>query len=256
VWGDRKAKDITHRDIVLLLDKVGERGGAVRQRLASIITMMFETAITRGFLEKTPVRKIKSTASKPRKRILTDDEIKVVWSKSMEIGAMPAAKHGLRLLLLTAQRRGELNKAVWMNVDLEGRLWKIPEIDSKNGESNCVDLSELALEQFKSLKASSGDSPHVMTSRNKGKIKKYNANSFSNIPKNYKHFGLAHWILHDLRRTACSKMLALGVAPHVAERILNHKQEVLAETYHNYDYAKERRQAFKLWGEWIENLVK
>lgn len=43
--------------------------------------------------------------------------------------------------------------------------------------------------------------------------------------------------------------------PHVVEKILNHKQNVLIETYHRYDYSKERAEAFRLWGEWIENLV-
>lgn len=256
VWGNRKIKDITHRDVVDLLDGVLDRGGPTRQRLASIITMMFKTAVTRGYLEKSPVNQLASTASKPRERFLDDHEIKVVWEKSMEIGAMPAARYGLRLLLLTLQRRGEFNKALWCNVDFEGRLWKIPRFDTKNKIYNDVYLCDLALDQFKCLKENSVGSPYVMTSLHKGKIKKYNANSFSNISKNYNCFGLPHWTLHDLRRTACSKMLALGALPHVVERILNHKQPPLIEIYHRYDYAKERGEAFKLWGEWLENLVK
>ena len=30
------------------------------------------------------------------------------------------------------------------------------------------------------------------------------------------------WRLHDLRRTCCSGMAKLGVAPHVADKVLNH----------------------------------
>lgn len=255
IWGHRYIKDITHRDVVLLLDEVLKRGGPTRQRLASIITMMFKTAVNRGHLEKSPVNLLASTASKPRQRFLTDNEIKIVWENSIQVAAMPAARYGIRLLLLTVQRRGEFNKALWENVDFDERLWKLPAPDTKTKNCNDVYLCNLAVAQFKCLKEQSGGSPYVMTSMHGGKIKKYNANSFSNIPKIYNYFGLDHWTLHDLRRTACTKMLELGALPHVVEKILNHKQNVLIETYHRYDYSKERAEAFRLWGEWIENLV-
>lgn len=110
---------------MLLLDEVLKRGGPTRQRLASIITMMFKTAVNRGHLKKSPINLLASTASKPRQRFLTENEIKIVWEKSIQIGAMPAARYGMRLLLLTLQRRGEFNKALWENVDFDGRVWKL-----------------------------------------------------------------------------------------------------------------------------------
>jgi hypothetical protein len=35
--------------------------------------------------------------------------------------------------------------------------------------------------------------------------------------------GVSGWRLHDLRRTAISGMARLGVAPHVADKILNQR---------------------------------
>ncbi|MFN4143960.1 MAG: hypothetical protein ACK4HL_19160, partial [Aestuariivirga sp.] len=35
--------------------------------------------------------------------------------------------------------------------------------------------------------------------------------------------GLTGWVLHDLRRTVATGMAGLGVAPQVADKILNHQ---------------------------------
>ena len=66
--------------------------------------------------------------------------------------------------------------------------------------------------------------------------------------------GCAHWTLHDLRRTFATKLAELRVAPHVIERVLNHKfgsisnhtQGVIsavAEVYNRWAYLPEMREA-------------
>ena len=34
---------------------------------------------------------------------------------------------------------------------------------------------------------------------------------------------VAHWTLHDLRRSVATRMADLGVQPHIIEQILNHQ---------------------------------
>jgi hypothetical protein len=38
-------------------------------------------------------------------------------------------------------------------------------------------------------------------------------------------------------------LAALGIAPHVAERVLNHKPKGVEGTYNTHDYFQERRAA-------------
>jgi len=40
--------------------------------------------------------------------------------------------------------------------------------------------------------------------------------------------GVSDWTLHDLRRTVVSGMARLGVAPHVADKILNHQSGTIS----------------------------
>ena len=56
--------------------------------------------------------------------------------------------------------------------------------------------------------------------------------------------------LHDFRRTAATGLAALGVAPHVIERLLNHVTGTLggvAGVYNRFRYRDEVRQGLTIW---------
>ena len=63
------------------------------------------------------------------------------------------------------------------------------------------------------------------------------------------------WTLHDLRRTGRTGLGILGVAPHVAEAVLNHLPPKLIRTYDTNDYFAEKRQALDLWAAHLMRLV-
>ena len=61
---------------------------------------------------------------------------------------------------------------------------------------------------------------------------------------------LPDWRLHDFRRTAVTWMAANGVAPHVADRLLNHVQGTisgLAAVYQRAEFLAERKVALEAW---------
>lgn len=60
---------------------------------------------------------------------------------------------------------------------------------------------------------------------------------------------------HDLRRTCATGMNALGVAPHVVEKILNHTMPGVMAIYNRHDYAKDRKNALDLWGDHVLQIV-
>ena len=56
------------------------------------------------------------------------------------------------------------------------------------------------------------------------------------------------WRLHDLRRTCVSGMARLGVAPHVADKILNHTSGTIsgvAAVYQRHEFLPERQAALE-----------
>src|SRR5207253_2807792 len=84
-------------------------------------------------------------------RVLIDDEIVRLWTATETLDAQQrkdAVAWGalLRLLLLTAQREGEVAGIRWSEIDLDARTWTIPGARAKNGKEHVVHLSDLALE--------------------------------------------------------------------------------------------------------------
>lgn len=70
--------------------------------------------------------------------------------------------------------------------------------------------------------------------------------------------GAKNWTLHDLRRTAATGMAALGVAPHVVERILNHTTGTLggvAGIYNRFAYLPEMADGLELWSRHLDRLI-
>jgi hypothetical protein len=71
--------------------------------------------------------------------------------------------------------------------------------------------------------------------------------------------GVADWRLHDLRLTCVSGMARLGIAPHVADKILNHQSGTIsgvAAVYQRHEFWAERKDALDRWGTHIAILKK
>jgi hypothetical protein len=71
--------------------------------------------------------------------------------------------------------------------------------------------------------------------------------------------GVTSWRLHDLRRTCVSGMARLGVAPHIADKILNHQSGTIsgvAAVSQRHEFLAERKAALDLWGAHVAELIK
>ena len=70
--------------------------------------------------------------------------------------------------------------------------------------------------------------------------------------------GVTGWRIHDLRRTCVSGMAALGVAPHVADKILNHQSGTIAgvaAVYQRHQFLAERKEALERWGAHVSQIL-
>jgi hypothetical protein len=70
--------------------------------------------------------------------------------------------------------------------------------------------------------------------------------------------GVTGWRLHDLPRTCVSGMARLGIAPHVADKILNHQAGTIsgvAAVYQRHEFLAERQEALERWGTHVAHIV-
>jgi integrase len=66
------------------------------------------------------------------------------------------------------------------------------------------------------------------------------------------------WTIHDLRRTAATRMADLGIQPHVIEAVLNHvsgHKAGVAGIYNRSTYATEKRAALDTWGNHVQVII-
>ena len=140
---------------------------------------------------------------------LSKDEIRKFYTTLLNSRIYKPRKLGILLSLLTLLRKSELLKAEWSHIDFEKRIWSIPvtKADSKTGNSRemVVYMSDQIIEILKELKTIAGDEPYVFVGRKSGTHISHNA--FNESQKNaLKLTDLAHFTIHDLRRTALSEM--------------------------------------------------
>jgi integrase len=67
---------------------------------------------------------------------------------------------------------------------------------------------------------------------------------------------LAHWTIHDLRRTVATGLGKLGTPRFIIARVLNHVDGSVTGIYDRYEYLEEKRQALGAWAEYLEGLVR
>jgi integrase len=157
----------------------------------------------------------------------------------------------IEFLVLTGQRRKEVARLSWEELDFEERAWTIPKLRTKNGKAHVVHLSEEALTVLNRTERRGalvfsifGNKPFSAFSRVKPVLDKLS--------------GVTGWRLHDLRRTCVSGMARLGVAPHVADKILNHQSGTIsgiAAVYQKHEFLAERREALERWANHVFRIV-
>jgi integrase len=244
--------EIKRSDVVRALDVLIASGKpyAANRALAAIKKLM-SWALDRGMIEVNPIAGLKPPAKEhSRERILTERELCALLvaadAEGYPFGDL------FNMLILTGQRRGEVTGMRWSEIDFERRMWTIPSVRSKNAQAHDVPLSELALDILLSVPRFVG-SDYVFTTTGTTPI-----SGFGRAKDRLEAaMGATDWRTHDLRRTAASGMARLGVAPHVVEKVLNHRSGIIsgvAAVYNRYGYETETREALERWSSHLQTL--
>ena len=148
-WSDRPIASITRAEVKALLREKAKTAPIAANRLASLISKLFNWALDEEIVTASPAVRLKRTEEHERERSLTEDEIRVLWPAFDRIG-YPFG-HALKFLLVTGQRRGEVADLKWSDIDGDG--WKLPGASAKSEAGHRIPLSTLALEIIEFLPA-------------------------------------------------------------------------------------------------------
>ncbi len=281
VFGKKRVSDIT----MAMLHKHYQQLQSVTleglRKAMLIMKQLMAEATRRQLIELSPVLALEpkiynATPSLPRERWLSLDELRKLWTAIEEGtqggGAISAGGKGvartvvlsgsmmnvLKLIILTAVRRGEAVTMRW--IDIDGDKWAIPE--TKSGRPHLVTLSSLTMAIIDEQRAITSQlSPFVFESPSKlGKHVHQDAvtTALTRIRQKYMPDS-EPFTVHDLRRSVATLVgIELGVGPHEIEHMLNHQiSDKLLRTYQagalrNPD---RLRNLFLRWGDFVANNI-
>jgi integrase len=250
-WAGRSIHEINKRDVIAIISAIEQRGApaAANKTLKSIKTFL-RWCVGRAILDQSPAEGVPLPAKEvARDRVLDDQELAQIILAARTIGGPYGGI--IQLLALTGQRREEVAGLTGEELDLLGRVWTLPRARTKNAKAHVVHLSDQSMAVVRGVESHgryvfspTGNKPFQNFSQYKRLLDQLS--------------GVTSWRLHDLRRTCVSGMARLGVAPHVADKILNHQSGTIsgvAAVYQRHDFLAERREALERWGAHVSELI-
>jgi integrase len=257
-WRNRKAQEVKRRDIIVLLDKIVERGAPIMaNRTLGVLNRMFNFGIRRAILESNPCSVIERPGEENEKdRVLSAKEIKKFWNRIDKCAMSQSSRLALRLLLVVLQRKSEVALAEWTEFELNSNWWTIPKSKTKNGLSHRAYLPSMAKNLLKEIKQLSGDSKYLFPSpRGKGH-KPISPRSLSQaLLNNLDTLETEPFTPHDLRRSASSHMTGNGIPRETVKKILNHVESGATKIYDRYSYDQEKKNALNKWDRILKKIV-
>lgn len=249
VWGSLPLKAITRTHVHELLDTVAGKGLTIGvNRLQAVVSRMFTVALDRGLVDAHPAaRVIKRFKEHPRDRVLTDDELRLLWAG---LDRHPgAAADAIRLRALLAQRGAETAGMRWSELDLDAATWTLPRQRTKTQKrAHVVPLPPTALALLTTRRtAVAEDEPRVFP-------------CLTLTGDEHKALGVIHggaYEWKDLRRTVSTRLAELGIDETVIGRALNHaRHTVTGKHYNQHAYLDEIRQALTAWDTELQRILK
>ena len=250
-WKDRPFLEIKRHDVADLLDHIeddhGPRQADMVLAIISKLTRWYQARSDDYVSPVVPGMRRTDAAERKRKRILSDEELKAMWEECGDMGTFGSL---VKVTLLTAQRRGKVMTMKWGDV-VDGE-WRIPSEPREKSHAGTLKLPQTVLGIIET-RPRVAENPYVFPGRGKKHLNAWSqrkAELDKKLPNK-----MAHWTLHDLRRTARSLMSRAGVRPDIAERVLGHAIPGVEGVYDRHSYADEKAEALNRLASLVETII-
>ena len=141
---------------------------------------------------------------------------------------------------------------LFRSVNLVNGEWEIPPEVSKTGKSQIVYLAPQTKSLFEQMAPNRADRRGCVLPTANSLNFPISASTL-NRALNRVQAGMAHFTVHDLRRTAATRLSEMGYNADWIEKAMNHTIKGVRGIYNRAQYAEERR---KMLAEWANTLDK
>jgi integrase len=279
---DRAVTNVRRADAADLIRATAKRGAITAMRTRAAGSRFYSWLIANGLCEHNPFTGTEGYDTPKRKRVLTDVELRTIWQATGGAGDFNLI---VRLCLWTGCRRGEPGAMADSEIEhvktkrFDGLVWKVPGTRTKNHRDLWLPVPRQARDALEAWPRIVGrdklfgrvrsdpdkrDTGFQAWSQSKARldarIARINAErrlggKLGDEGQPAKEDALAEWDLHDIRRTVETRMAGLGIRKDIVNRILNHAQGPITETYDQHDYLAEKLRALQAWADALERIV-
>jgi len=245
-------KKLSRSDLQAAVDRKAESGARpYANRIRAALLAFANWAFVRGYTDE-PIGAgvAKATKEKVRERVPTIAEVRDIWAASYHLGDVWGPF--FRLLVLTGQRRGEIARLRWQEVNLEDKLIIKPGSETKNGKPHKTHLSHAAVEELEQMRDASGAGDFVFSFDGKRPV----ANPSHAKARLDKLLGedFEPWRIHDVRTALATALSEAGETESVVDRILNHvasgsAPSAVARVYNQAEMLPQRARALERWAD-------
>jgi integrase len=254
--GARPLAEVDRQGWTSVLSVTARRSASVGSLLYRTVASFLSHADAHGWIAEHPLPRRGANRIAPsvpsRARVLSDEELRPVWAATATM--RPGPRCFVRLLICTGCRAGEAAGIAAGELDPASGLWRLPGSRAKNGRAHVMPIPPALIVALQARIPEGVSGGYRLLGRTRGGA----LSGFSKIKTMLDAAsGVAGWRFHDLRRTVRTKLAALGVAPDIAERCLNHASAIgaLAQVYDRHDYEAEILVALRRWQTALAVLV-
>lgn len=256
-FGKRAASSISKRELMDLLEEIARASKSSANRTQSTLRTLWGWAAERDYVPMNFLAGVKKVGGKEaeKERVLTLDELKTFFAALDEANTADTVRRALKLILLTAQRPGEVAGMMLSELrDLDGAKphWIIPAVRTKNKlAEHTVPLSPAAVRLIgEALKASQDEADGandraVFASKFEG-VTTLARHSLSQAVRRILDDDdneLIAFTPHDLRRTGATIAQAARLPVDFVKALLNHNDKGVTGVYARWHMFEEKREA-------------
>lgn len=270
VIGMLAPKDVQPMHVDQVLHRIVASGApTVANDALRYMVRMFKMAVRNHWIDRNPAADFEPADAggkeTPRDRFLTLAEIEKLAGSMKDTPNFGRENElAVWLLLALCVRKMELLSARWEEFDFEARIWTLDKAFTKTKVSIQIPLADPVVEWLKEARILASGRPYVFPARRlvRTRLGEARVNRFPHVGPDTLNVALrrldglqiAHFTVHDMRRTARTNLGRLGIDRFVAERALNHKLKGVEGIYDQHDYLDERADALHLWASTLSAL--
>lgn len=264
--GKKPLAGITRADVIAVQRKIEKRGAlSIAEKCRSWLNELFRYAMAEGIMTHNPAADMDIVAL-PYRRIrhnphLTMNEMPELMGKLHHAPATRQTILGVRLLLLTGVRTGEMRFASPEQFDLEHALWRIPPENVKQLQRATIEkgkvpdylvpLSRQAIEVIKELLSYKFPGQRYLFCHRSEPRQVISENTFNML---LQRLGFKDRLTgHGIRATLSTALNELGYNKDWIEAQLSHSdKDKIRGAYNHAAYIEQRRRMMQDWADKLD----